>query len=232
MIDNKVVSALLPVKAFSRRVENKNIKHLGKYTLLERKILQLQKSKFIDKIYVGSDSDEILKVAKDFGVISVKRDVKACDESQASANLMIKDFVNRVDTDIAVWAHVTNPFVYEKHYDQAIETFNMAEDYDSLVSFTKIQSHMWNKYFFPINFNPYAEKHPFASECDPYYYQNGAIFIQKLDNFKSNSYFYGNKPCSFILDEMVAYDINTPEEFEIAKQVQNYMDELHSFSKI
>jgi N-acylneuraminate cytidylyltransferase len=229
MIEKKIVSALLPVKAFSRRIKNKNIKYLGKCTLLERKILQLKKSKFIDKIYVGSDSSIILKMAEDLGAIPIGRDPKACDESQASANLMIKDFVDRVDTDIAVWAHVTNPFVYGEHYDQAIKTFITKNKYDSLLSLTKIQSHMWNKDFFPINFNPYAEKHPFASECDPFFYQNGAIFIQKLEDFKSNSYFYGNKPYPFILDEMAAYDINTPNEFEIAEQLQSYMDKLYDF---
>ena len=228
MIEKKIVSALLPVKAFSQRIKNKNIKYLGKYTLLERKILQLKKSKLIDKIYVGSDSDFILKMAEELGAIPIDRDPKACDESQASANLMIKDFVDKVETDIAVWVHITNPFIYGEHYDQAIEAFSTNNN-DSLVSLTKIQSHMWNKDFFPINFNPYAEKHPFASECDPYFYQNGAIFIQKLDDFKSNSYFYGNRPYPFILDSMVAYDINIPNEFEIAEQLQNYMDKLYNF---
>ena len=96
-----------------------------------------------------------------------------------------------------------------------------------MVSLTKIQSHIWNKNFFPENFNPYAEKHPFASECDPYYYQNGAIFIQKLKKFKINNYFYGDRPYPFVLDEMVAYDINTTEGFAIAEQIQGYMDSLY-----
>ena len=228
MIHGKNVVALLPVKAFSKRVKDKNIKDFCSHSLLERKIFQLQKSRFIDKIYVGSDSDEILQMAEKFGATPIQRDAKACDESQASANFMIKDFVNRVDADIAVWAHITNPFVYGIHYDKAIECFNIEKGHDSLVSLTKVQNHIWNKHFFPVNFNPYAEKHPFASECDPYYYQNGAIFIQKLSDFKSNSYFYGDNPYPFILDEMVSYDINTPEEFSVAEQLQEYMDDLYA----
>lgn len=233
MIENKKVAALIPVKAYSRRVKNKNMKTLGEHSLLERKILQLKESKYIDTIFVGSDSEAILEVAQSLGATPIMRAARACDENQAAANEMIGDFVARVETDIAVWSHVTNPFVYAEHYDKAIENFNASldvGDYDSLVSLTKVQSHFWNKHQFPMNFNPRAEKHPFASECDPYFYQNGAIFIQKLEDFRKNSYFYGNNPYPYVLDEIIAYDINTPHEFAVAEQLCNYMDELYSFT--
>jgi N-acylneuraminate cytidylyltransferase len=219
------ISALVPVKSYSSRVPNKNRQLIGGASLFERKINQLKKSKYIDSIYVGSDSADILDQAEKFGAIPVIRDQLACDESISPANYMIEDFVNKVSCDIAVWAHCTNPFIYAEHYDGAIEKYlTLNYPYDSLVSVTKLQSHLWSVYGFPVNFNPNSLIHPLAKDLPPYYYQNGGIFIQALNKFKENSYFYGVHPFLYELEEHIGFDINTIMELELAQLVSKYLD--------
>lgn len=58
----------------SKGVENKNIKLVAGLPLIAHTILQAQNSKLFDVISVSSDSDDILKVAKDYGVnFAIKR---------------------------------------------------------------------------------------------------------------------------------------------------------------
>lgn len=225
--------ALIPVRAGSKRVENKNLAVVGGITLLERKIIQLQEAD-ITEIYVGSDSEEYLKIAKNRGAIPIRRDDRACDESVASANQMISDFSSRIDGDkIALWCHCTNPFIYSSIYRDALnvflEKFN-ANKYDSLISTFKVQSHMWNENFTPANYDPYKEKHTLAKELSPVYFQDGGIFIQKLSEMKLNSYFFGAKPYLYEIDYINSLDINTVDELKMATLIAPILDRANNFN--
>lgn len=225
------VVAMIPAKGTSNRVKNKNARDFGGSSLFERKIRQLQQSALIKKIYVGSDSSEILERAERLGALPVWRGNDVCDESIASANQMIGDFVSKVEGDVGVWVHCTNPFIYASHYDEAIKRFlSSSYPYDSLVSVTRVQSHLWNSDGFPSNFNPFAERHPFASQLNPVFFQNGGLFIQSIENFKKNSYFYGVKPLLYEMDEFESLDVNTPREFEVAECLRGYFDGTFGFA--
>jgi CMP-N,N'-diacetyllegionaminic acid synthase len=219
----KKVVAIVPAKGTSLRVKNKNMQKIGDLTLIERKIKQLMDSKLIDEVYVGSDSVEILEIASRMGAKPLLRDAYVCDEARASANEMIADLVSRVDADVILWAHCTNPFVDATIYDEALETyFENSSKNDSVVSVTRIQNHFWYRGR-PLNFNPKSERHPLASTLEPLYYQNGAIFIQSKSSFVANSYFYGNSPFLFEVSEIFSYDINTEGELELARLLESHL---------
>jgi CMP-N-acetylneuraminic acid synthetase len=226
----KKIAALVPVKSFSRRVPNKNMQEINGSSLFERKVKQLLLSNLIDDVYVGSESEEILDIASTLGAIPIRRSAYACNEELASANAMILDFASKITADIGVWAHCTNPFIYAAEYDAALKLYvSKKEPYDSLVSVTKIQSHLWSKYGFPLNFNPQSSRHPFASELDSVFFQNGGIFIQNMDGFLANSYFYGSYPIKFELSELAGFDINTLDELKIAQLLAPWLDEKSKF---
>ncbi len=229
----KEVVALIPARAGSVRVKDKNLMMLNSTTLIARKIKQL-KDAGIGQVYVGSDSDLILDEAQKNGAIAIHRDPLACDESKSSANDMIRDFSQRVEGEFAIWAHCTNPFVYGNHYIEALNIFfDLAvkkKQYDSLISVTKIQSHMWSDEKKPVNYNPWAEKHTLAKDLKPVYFQDGAIFIQKLKDFQTNHYFFGNNPYLYELDYLASFDINFPEDLNLAKILVEKMDSINQFN--
>lgn len=216
------VVAIVPAKGTSKRLENKNLQKIGGLTLIGRKVMQLMDSKLIDEVYVGSDSHEIIEIASAIGAKSIKRDSYFCDEERASANEMIADLVARVDCDVILWAHCTNPFIGATIYDEALATYfrNLTTN-DSLVSVTKIQNHIWYQKK-PLNFNPNSKRHPLASTLDPVYYQNGAIFIQAKSSFMTNRYFYGSSPFLFEIPEILSLDINTKSEMDLARLLDTY----------
>lgn len=85
------VVAMIPAKGTSNRVKNKNPRDFGGSSIFECKIRQLQQSALIKRIYVGSDSSEILERAERLGALPVWCGNDVCDESIASANQMIGD---------------------------------------------------------------------------------------------------------------------------------------------
>jgi CMP-N,N'-diacetyllegionaminic acid synthase len=68
----------------SKGVKNKNIRNIMDKPLIAHTILQARKSGVVDKIAVSSDSDEILKIAKEFGAdICIKRPDDLASDSAA-----------------------------------------------------------------------------------------------------------------------------------------------------
>lgn len=227
----KLITAVIPVRAGSVRVKNKNIQLVGSYSLVERKIRQLKKSSYINNIVVGTNCQEAILIAKKMGVSVVERDNFFCDEKLASANDMIGDLSSKVDGDIILWSHCTNPFLYARHYDDAIEKFLSSENngFDSLLSVQKIQSHMWSSEFKPVNYDPYLKTHTLAKDIAPVYFQDGGIFIQRRSKMIENSYFFGEKPKLFEVDFPYTHDINTKTDLDVAVALVNWLDAVESF---
>jgi CMP-N-acetylneuraminic acid synthetase len=212
------IAALVPVRSGSKRIPHKNLAKLGDESLVARKVRQLKACEALTHIYVGTDSVDLAHEAERSGAEVVMRDPVCCDEEQASANMMIADFVRRIDADIVVWVHVTNPFVESTTYDAAIKTFIEKEQkgFDSLLSVLAMQEHFWTPNYYPLNYNPYKERHTLAKELPAYYRQTGAFFIQRHQSMKNNNYFFGKHPYLFKTTELEAVDINTPYDLKLA----------------
>ena len=67
MINNKKVLAIIPARAGSKGLQNKNILNLNGKPLISYPINSAQESLYIDRILVSTDSEKIAKVALDYG---------------------------------------------------------------------------------------------------------------------------------------------------------------------
>ena len=214
------VSAVIVARKGSVRVKSKSLLKLNGETLIERKIKQLRGAKNIDRVILGSDSEEMLAVGKQAGAEVVRRPDFYCDEKVASANDMIGNMCSLINTDIVVWAHCTNPLLSSQTYDKAVETFfeKQSSGFDSLLSVVEIKEHLWKEdKRSPLNYNPYGARHVPARELPPYYMQDGGIFIQPYEQMKSNSYFFGKKPYLFEIPKEEFLDINELRDYLLAK---------------
>lgn len=68
-----MIIAIIPAKADSRRMPNKNMALLLGKPLIYYSIENAKRSKLIDKIYVSTDSDEIAEYARSQGVGVIRR---------------------------------------------------------------------------------------------------------------------------------------------------------------
>lgn len=220
----KEITAIIVGRKGSVRIPSKSMLILGNETLIERKIHQLQKCKNINRIVFGSNSEEMLSIAKKAGAEIVVRPEYFCDEKKASANDMIKNMMDLVKTDIVIWTHCTNPLLSSNTYDNAISEFLLRyPKNDSLLSVTKLQEHLWKEdRKTPLNYNPYAPNHTPARDLPPYYMQDGGIFIQPYEQMKRNNYFFGKTPFLFEIPKDEFLDINEIKDYLLAKAILDY----------
>ncbi len=215
------ITAVIVARGGSVRIPNKSMQELKKgLSLIGNKISQLKSSSLVDRIVLGSDSEEMLEEGKKFGAELVKRPKDFCDETKANARDMIYNMCSLIETDVVVWAHCTNPFISGKTYDKAIETFlNNQGKYDSLLSVVKLQNHMWDENKKPLNYDPYQEKHILAKDLPTYYVQDGGVFIQPHKQMLENRYFFGRTPYLFTIPEEEFLDINNMHDLNIARAI-------------
>src|SRR5438034_659684 len=67
MIGNKTVLALIPARGGSKNIPRKNLAPLGGKPLIAWTIEAGKKSKYIDRLILSSEDEEIIKTAKDYG---------------------------------------------------------------------------------------------------------------------------------------------------------------------
>lgn len=210
----KVIKAVIPVRAGSQRVKNKNIKSFAGSSLLEIKVKQLLSIKELDGVIVNSESDEMLDVAKSLGAEIYKRDDYFAT-STVSINEVYKNIGETTQADIIVYANATNPLLKNESVSNAINAFlNRKVQYDTLNSAHLIKEFLWldGK---PINYD--LNNMPKSQNLPNIYALNFALNIFERQYAIKNASIVGKHPLLFELDAIEATDIDNEIDFEFAE---------------
>ncbi|MBN1186615.1 MAG: acylneuraminate cytidylyltransferase family protein [Bacteroidales bacterium] len=220
MNQNKFIVLLLPMKEHSERVPNKNLKKFCGNPLYHAIIKVVLKSKYIDEIIVDTDSEEIKKdVKKNFpSVIIIDRPEKNIGDN-VPMNDVIEYDLTKINGDIFIQTHSTNPMLLTTTLDNAIEKFmQLSDENDSIFSVTKIQTRLYWKNGSPINHNPQELLR--TQDLPPVYEENSNFYIFTKDSFfKAKGKRIGRKPFMFEIDKIEAIDIDEAHDFIIAEQL-------------
>jgi len=222
----QIITALIPVRAGSRRLKNKNILPFGDSNLLIHKIRQLKQVDEISNIIVSSNSDEMLQMAKDEGVLTHTREEKYCDEVSAPFSEVVKNICSDIEGDHVMWAPCVCPLVGPEQYKDSIKKYFENEDYDSLVSVTSIKEYLWDKDG-SVNYDAGRGHVPSQELPDMWRIING-VFLAKRKDMVDWSYWIGKKPYKYEIEKNMAIDIDDESDFEIAKHLYKKYHEPRS----
>ena len=212
------ISTVITVRQGSQRVKNKNLKTFCKKNLLIYKIETLLKVKSIKKIIINTDSEEAIKIAKDFGVGFHLRDPYYAS-SQCPNNEFWGHIAENTKTEFILFTHCTNPMIKENTYEDFISLFvNKRDEYDSFNSVSEVKEFLiLNKK--PINFD--INKAPNSQNLPDVIKLNFAINILPTKLMSKKESLIGYKPYFYKLKEEEGLDINTNNDFEFAEFLSN-----------
>ena len=218
MINGKHITAVIPVRAGSKRLPNKNILPFGDSNLLINKIRQLKQVENIDNIIVSSDSEEMLRMAVDEGVSIHKRNIEYADEVTKTFNQVVEYIADSVEGDILVWAPCVCPLTKVESFANAIQLFNKKvleqSEYDSVVSAKTFKEYLFDEKG-PLNFT--IKNHVPSQKLPDWKVVINGFFIAERQKMIDWKFVYGKNPCLCILDKKEAVDIDDANDFEIAK---------------
>lgn len=203
----KSITAIVPVKANSSRLPGKNILPFGNSNLLLHKLGQLKQVEEITDIIVSSDSDEMLKMAEEAGVIALKRPEKYANES-VPFGIFLEYLCEVLPNEHILWACVTSPLVEPYLYRKAIGLYfeKLEEGFDSLITLEAKQTFFMDKNG-PLNFKTGLE-HKNSEFLEPIYHFTNGINIAPKAKIAQWHYNYGPNPYKLMVDKREAADID------------------------
>lgn len=228
------VTAVIPVRAGSRRLKNKNVAPFAGTNLLLNKIEQLKKVPEVNHIVVSSDSDMMLQMAKNAGTEIHKRSPEYCDEKTKTFGEVVRHVAENIDGEHILWATCTSPLVFPPIYSKAIHEYWRALEmgYDSLVAFEKIKRFLWDENG-PINYELGMKHVPSQQLPDLYIVTDGIILAPRAKMIEW-AYFHGSNPYKFVVDKRTAVDIDDGLDLATARawlDMDESVSHIEPFSK-
>ena len=204
----ETITAIIPVRAGSTRLKNKNVAPFAGTNLLVNKINQLKQVEEITRIIVSSDSDLMLTMAKTAGAEIHKRAPEYCDEKSKSFGEVVRHIAESVKGDHILWATCTSPLVFPKDYRKAIAEYFPAlqKGFDSLMSVESFKRYIWNEEG-PLNYE-LGLKHVPSQQLPTLCFVTDGILIAPRRKMIEWSYFHGRHPYKFLVDKRTGCDID------------------------
>ncbi len=231
------VLGIIPARGGSKGVPNKNIKLLVEKPLLQYTSEIVLQSKYLTKVILSSDSDEIINVGKQLGLdVPFKRpDHLATDESPTIDTIIhaLEYFKSKgIEFDAVCLLQVTSPFRTSGFLDAAIEKF-ILKNTDSLISVLEVP-HEYNPHWVFEKNNEEnlkistgeSEIISRRQELPKSYFRDGSIYLTKVDVILNQKSLYGNS-ISYIESSKETYvNIDTMEDWKKAEEMINNKGEI------
>ena len=228
MRDNLKIVVIICARGGSKGLPGKNIKQLSGKPMIAYAIDEANKSKYINKVILSTDSEEIAHVCKVYGGIEIpfmRPAELASDTSMIMDNYSytfkrLKQEFNYIP-DVIVVLQPTSPLRTVEDIDGAIEIY-LEKNADSVISVMKtavtptrireispegvLRQHGADKVILK-NRQGY----------DTLYIHNGAVFVFKPSLLLEEKSYYSKKTFPYIMSEERSVDVDNQLDFDFAE---------------
>jgi len=222
MLNGKTFLAVVPARGGSKRLPRKNILDLGNKPLIAWSIEAGLNSRYVDKVIVSSDDDEILNIAKKYNSEIIKRPASLASDTATSFDAL-KHTIENVETyDYIILLQPTSPLRSSQHIDEAIELL-MSKNADAIISITEMDhSPLWSNTLSEdgdmSTFLREEVKNIRSQDLEKYYRINGAIYICETERLlKKENFFIDDNIFSYVMDRKSSIDIDEDIDFHLAQ---------------
>ncbi|WVN42127.1 acylneuraminate cytidylyltransferase family protein [beta proteobacterium MWH-UniP1] len=225
---NKAVVALVPARGGSKAVPGKNLRSLGGKPLVTHTLRAAIGCDLVDQVVLSSDSNAILSLGREAGVVIHRRSAIASNDS-ATAFDVVSDFINylgpakAVEDSYLVYLQPTSPFRTSAHIRAAFELM-MATECDMCVSVVETTQSPYKSYTLDSkgrlrSLFDEAQTNANRQSLPSVYHPNGAIYIFPVHQFVRRGVFPTNGAVPYIMSVADSIDIDSEEDFVLAESL-------------
>lgn len=227
MINDKRTLALVPARAGSKGLPGKNIRRMCGKPLIGWSIEQGRESRYVDKILVSTDSEEIASVAREYGASApFLRPQDLASDTASSIDVIFHaiDFLEQQGEryDYLVLLEPTSPLRELSDIDGAIELCVLSPQISSVVGVAKVDN-THPSFLYSIEngkLKPMQGRQPTGLRRQDlgqnYYYLEGSIYVASIPTLRKERTFYHDATAPWIVDKYKAIEIDTVADFVIA----------------
>lgn len=223
----KGLKAVIPVREGSTRIKEKVLLPIGGKTLLGWKINQLQEVMPSEDIYISTNSDRLIDIAKEMGVSYHRRNDYLSEGHKASFSEVITGIVEEIEAEHIAWVTVVVPLMRPSEYSDAYAAYQRrvveANSHDSLVTVNKLKEYFWTE---EGAFNYEATRnHTISQNLTPLYRVTNGLYMAPKEVIMREKYFLGTNPHLYEVPKIAGIDIDEIEDYNMSKHLLNmYFD--------
>tara|TARA_B100000945_G_scaffold321406_1_gene335755 strand:+ start:1662 stop:2393 length:732 start_codon:yes stop_codon:yes gene_type:complete len=227
MKNNKRVLGIILARGGSKAIPRKNIKDINGHPLIAYTIYEALKSKYLDRLVVSSDDDEIRSISEEYGAeapFSRPKDLSGDKAKPVECNLHATKWIEDDEGkkyDYVVELLVTNPFKTSVDIDNVIEK-QVYTDADSVIAVMPLEDHH------PIRIKKIVDgkirdfilpEVPESRRQDlkpKAYIRNGSIYSMRRDMLEKGIRYGTDNSLAYIMPRERTVNIDEPMDFIIA----------------
>ena len=214
--------AFIPVRGGSKSIPLKNIKMLAGHPLVYWTVKAACDCKYIDRVFVATDSDRIRDTVTGFGLdkVEVIGRSAATASDTASTESALLEFAQEHEFENVYLIQATSPLLTGEDLDRGHELY-MSDKTDSVLSVVRQKRFNWtvrkDGTAVPANYDVYNR--PRRQEFDGYLVENGAFYItSKRRLIESKNRISGRiRACE--MSEESYFEIDEPSDFIITEEL-------------
>lgn len=225
--------AIIPARAGSKGIKDKNIKLLNGKPLMSYTIETAIESKIFDEVMVSTDSKEYANIAKEYGAkVPFMRSGELSNDTASSWDVIrnVIDKYKEIDKefDTVALLQPTSPLRVAQDIVDGYKLMN-DKSANSVIGVCEVDhSPHWMNTLPEDNsmknfINPKFIGLP-RQKLDIYYRINGALYIIKIEYLMKTHNIYENKSYALIMDKIRSIDIDEEIDFKIAESLIKYFD--------
>lgn len=215
--------AFIPVRGGSKSIPLKNIKILAGQPLVYWTAKAANDANCIDKVIIATDSSEIESTVKNFNLTKVElyhRKPENATDTASTESVMLEyiQAANLNNDDKFFLIQATSPLLKSKHIDEMYQKF-ISDNADSAMSGVLTKRFFWTKDGKPINYD--YRKRPRRQEYEGIILENGACFINKVENILKDKNRMSGKISIYEMPEYTSVEIDEPDDFLIIEKLMD-----------
>lgn len=225
MYKNKRILAIIPARGGSKGLPGKNIRELCGKPLIAWSIEHAQKSKYIDEIFISTDSQEIADVAEQYGAPCPELRPEYLARDAAPSWEFIVYTLEKMEKegkhfDYFILLEPTSPLRDETDVDKSIEMLIDKLEVESCVGVCKAED-VHPAFMLTLSdaglIQPYEPKFRVLRRQDltPVYYFEGSVYVSSVKAYLEKKTFYHDKTLPYIVPKWKSFEVDDIIDFTI-----------------
>ena len=211
------IIAFIPVRGGSKSIPLKNIKSFCGKPLVCWSIEALEEVSIVDEVVVATDSDEIWRTVECYNYKKTtlyRRSAENASDTASTESVMLEyiNYAHLSKDDIFILVQATSPLTESKHFLEALHMY-MNNEYDSILTCVRNYRFFWNEDGTSMNYD-YTNR-PRRQNFKGMMMENGAFYINKVDNILLNKNRLSGKIGIYEMPEYTAMEIDEPDDWII-----------------
>ena len=226
--------AIVPARAGSKGIKNKNLKKLNGAPLIDHTLKFASSLNIFDEVLLTSDSKKILSRAREYNCLEINRPKELAKDDSLMIDVVIhayQEFANRNKYEPQSIVLLQPTYPYRKKNDLKIALKkHIKQNRNPIVAVQRMQEHPCEcfykgkndsiNYLIPPPQNNNRQNYP-----EDFFFITGNFYISSINKLKSEKSFINSKTEFFETSEKLIIDIDTPKDFEFAEKVYSWMKE-------